>query len=187
MAAGFCWHSEPMIIVVFLEACKDNFEWSHLKRNEATPGCSLAVGCVVVVGRLRGIANDQKPKDSSLRVCPRRFLSSAGSGVMLYGNDNKRLKDIEFWNCQVWSQWKWMEIIEGTYEAIFGFPKVEGIYMQAKFFLRRGCYPFGVLKRMNCGSSEKEKCPALLKKNEVFQRSLSTLHTPILENTSDSA
>lgn len=27
-----------------------------------------------------------------------------------------------------------MEIIEGTYEAIFGFPKVDGIYMQAKFF-----------------------------------------------------
>ena len=47
-----------------------------------------------------------------------------------------------------------MEIIEGTYEAIFGFPKVDGIYMQAKFFLRRGWYPFGVLKRMNCGSSD---------------------------------
>ena len=47
-----------------------------------------------------------------------------------------------------------MEIIEGTYQAIFGFPKVDGIYMQAKFFLRRGCYPFGVLKRMNCGSSD---------------------------------
>lgn len=59
-----------MTIVVFLEACKDNFEWSHLKRNEATPGCSVAVGCVVVVGRLRGIANDQRAKVSSLRVRP---------------------------------------------------------------------------------------------------------------------
>ena len=86
-----------MTIVVFLEACKDNFEWSHLKRNEATPGCSVAVGCVVVVGRLRGIANDQRAKDSSLRVrAPTRFLSSAGSGVMLYGNDNNPLTDIAF-------------------------------------------------------------------------------------------
>ena len=82
-----------------------------------------------------------------------------------------------------------MEIIEGTYEAIFGFPKVDGIYMQAKFFLRRGCYPFGVLKRMNCGSSEKEKCPALLKQECRFSKGRSPLSiiTPILENTSDSA
>lgn len=35
-----------------------------------------------------------------------------------------------------------MEIIEGTYEAIFGFPKVDGIYMQAKFFFTEGVVPF---------------------------------------------